>query len=65
MGFPLPIREHSELSDEGEQRHNTNRENVTAIVTICADGTTLQPTIVFKGKNFMKKWGTNNVAHAS
>jgi hypothetical protein len=64
-------------SDQGTQRvigrrgtktqhkqGSAERENVTAIVTICADGTTLQPTIVFKGKNFMKKWGTNNVAHA-
>lgn len=42
-----------------------DRENVTAIVTICADGTTLTPTIIFKGKNFMKKWGDNNVADAS
>ncbi|KZP05769.1 DDE-domain-containing protein, partial [Athelia psychrophila] len=31
-----------------------DRENVTAIVTICADGTALTPTIIFKGKNFMK-----------
>lgn len=42
-----------------------DRENVTAIVTICADGTTLTPTIIFKGKNFMKKWGNNNIADAS
>ena len=40
-------------------------ENVTVIVTICADGTVLQPAIIFKGKNFMKKWRNNNVAHAS
>ena len=39
-------------------------ENVTAIVTICADGMVLQPTIIFKGQNFMRKWGDNNVANA-
>lgn len=44
---------------------NASRENVTAIVTICADGTTLDPMIIYKGKNFMKKWGENNVAHAT
>jgi hypothetical protein len=38
---------------------------VTAIVTICADGTTLRPTIIFKGQNFMMKWAENNVANAS
>jgi len=42
-----------------------DRENVTAIVTICADGTTLRPTIIFKGQNFMTKWAENNVANAS
>lgn len=42
-----------------------NRENVTAIVTICADGTTLRPTIIFKGQNFMTKWADDNVAKAS
>ena len=40
-------------------------ENVTAIVTICADGTTLHPTVIFKGHNFMCKWANNNVPHAS
>jgi Tc5 transposase DNA-binding domain len=42
-----------------------DRENVTAIVTICADGTVLDPTVIFKGKNIMAKWGENNVASAS
>ena len=42
-----------------------DHENVTAIVTICADGTTLQPTIIFKGQNFMTKWTENNLSGAS
>ncbi|KDQ54526.1 hypothetical protein JAAARDRAFT_83974, partial [Jaapia argillacea MUCL 33604] len=42
-----------------------DRENVTAIVTICADGSTLKPSLIFKGKNFMSKWGQNNVSNAS
>jgi hypothetical protein len=42
-----------------------DHENVTALVTICADGTALVPTIVFKGMNFMKQWGEDNVARAS
>ena len=40
-------------------------KNVTAIVTICADGTTLHPTVIFKGRNFMRKWADDNVSHAS
>ena len=42
-----------------------DRENVTAIITICADGMTLRPTIIFKGQNFMTKWADDNVAKAS
>jgi hypothetical protein len=44
---------------------SADRENVTAIVTICADGTTLHPTVIYKGQNFMKKWQDDNVSHAS
>ena len=32
-------------------------------MTICADGTVLSPTIIYKGKNFMRKWGDNNVVN--
>lgn len=42
-----------------------NRETVTALVTICADGTTVEPMIIFKGKNLLKKWGQDNVARAA
>lgn len=42
-----------------------NRENVTALVKICADGTTIALTVIFKAKSFQKTWGDNNVAGAS
>ncbi|KIJ52065.1 hypothetical protein M422DRAFT_157164, partial [Sphaerobolus stellatus SS14] len=42
-----------------------NRENVTVLVTICADGGVLRPTIIFKGKNIQQGWGANNPSHAS
>ncbi|KAF8221739.1 DDE-domain-containing protein, partial [Tricholoma matsutake] len=35
---------------------SVNHKNVTALVTICADRMTLKPTIIFKGRNFMKSW---------
>ena len=63
-------------SDQGTQRvigqrgtktqhkkGSAERENVTAIITICADGTVLKPTIIFKGQNFMRKWGDDNVTN--
>jgi hypothetical protein len=46
------------------QQGSANRENVTALVTICADGTSVKPMIIFKGKNFMEKWNTDNIAQA-
>jgi hypothetical protein len=42
-----------------------NRENVTVLVTICADGTTVSPMIIFKAKNFQARWRNDNVAGAS
>jgi hypothetical protein len=65
-------------SDQGKQRvigrrgakiqhrqGGADRENVTAIITICVDGTALRPTIIYKGKNFQQRWGENNVSEAS
>lgn len=51
-----------------KRQHKTrsaNRENVTVLVTICADGTALKPTIIFKGQHILKKWCQNNVCEAS
>jgi hypothetical protein len=39
-----------------------NRENVTVMVTICADGTTMRPTVIFKGKRMFSDWTRANVA---
>ncbi|RXW14229.1 hypothetical protein EST38_g11622 [Candolleomyces aberdarensis] len=33
-----------------------DRENVTAVVTICADGGTVPPLLIFKGKNIQETW---------
>jgi len=69
-GFPPEASQtHRVIGGRGtktqHKQGNANRENVTALVTICADGTTLRPTIIFKGKNFMKNWADNNVSGAS
>lgn len=42
-----------------------DREMVTALETICADGSTLRPTVIFKGKNLLQKWGRDNPCEAS
>jgi hypothetical protein len=40
-------------------------ENNTVIVTICADGTSIVPTVIFKGKGFQIYWKQENLADAS
>lgn len=37
-----------------------NRETTTVLVTICADGTSLPPLVIFKGKHFQVSWNRNN-----
>jgi hypothetical protein len=36
---------------------NETCESVTVIETICANGSTIPPTVIFKGQGFMKAWG--------
>ena len=41
-----------------------NRELVTVITTICADGQALKPSIIFKGKNLQEAWVKDNPMNA-
>ena len=47
------------------QQQGGMRENITVMVTICADGTLILPTIVFKGKAFQLNWLQDNPLNAS
>ncbi|KAF5364693.1 hypothetical protein D9758_005625 [Tetrapyrgos nigripes] len=40
------------------QQRSGDRENITLFPTICADGSSLATTIIFKGEAFSSKWGT-------
>ncbi|GJF00022.1 DDE-domain-containing protein [Phanerochaete sordida] len=44
---------------------DANREGATAWVVVCADGTVLNPLLVFKGQRINADWRENNVANAS
>ncbi|KIJ96358.1 hypothetical protein K443DRAFT_74193, partial [Laccaria amethystina LaAM-08-1] len=46
-----------------QQRAGT-RDNITVIVTICADGTSTPPATIFKGSAYQVKWGENNPLNA-
>lgn len=47
------------------KQSGADHENVTTLVTICANGTVFHPTIIFKAKKFREKWAQDNVAKAS
>lgn len=51
----------------GPQYHQRDgtRENITSIVTICADGTSLPPAVLYKGQAFQASWKQDNSANAS
>ncbi|EJF61425.1 CENP-B protein, partial [Dichomitus squalens LYAD-421 SS1] len=42
------------------QQRSGERENITVVVTICADGTSIPPAVIFKGQAFHTKWKQNN-----
>ena len=46
------------------QQKTGNRENITMIVTICADGTSIPPAVIFKGSKYLVKWKQDNPANA-
>jgi hypothetical protein len=42
------------------QQRSGTRENITVLPTICADGTSITPTVIFKGEAFQIKWLQEN-----
>ena len=42
------------------QQHGENRENVTVLPCICADGTSIPPLVILKGSSYMVKWKEND-----
>lgn len=44
---------------------NGNREHVTIIETICADGSVLPPSVIFQGKRINATWGKVNPCAAA
>ena len=47
------------------QQRDGNRENITIMVTICADGEEIPPAIIYKGKSFKTSWHQGNSLRAS
>ncbi|KIJ96205.1 hypothetical protein K443DRAFT_67055, partial [Laccaria amethystina LaAM-08-1] len=47
------------------QQRSGTRENITTIVTICADGTSTPPAVIFKGNAYQQKGWTDGEIGAS
>lgn len=47
------------------QQRGGTRDNITVVVTICADGTSTPPAVIFKGSGYQTKWGDDNPLNAS
>ena len=46
------------------QQRDGDRENITVLVNICADGSSTPPAVIFKGNAYQVKWQQNNPANA-
>lgn len=46
------------------QQQGANREMTMVLVTICADGTTIPPAMIFKGKGYCVSWQCNDPLNA-
>ena len=46
------------------QQQDGNQENITVIVTVCANGSLTPPAMIFKGQAFQVKWKQDNPANA-
>ncbi|THV02099.1 hypothetical protein K435DRAFT_817878 [Dendrothele bispora CBS 962.96] len=48
-----------------QQQRSGDRENITVIVTICGDGTSTTPGVIYKGEGFQAKWKQDNPLNCS
>ena len=47
------------------QQGRLNKHTMTVLVTIGADGSTINPTVVFKGKKVVASWKQDNISNPS
>ena len=64
MGMPERVMVAQKLGPQYQQRDG-DRENIMVLETICADGTTLLPAVIYKGAAYKVKWAQDNPANAS
>lgn len=65
VGINSGIAPRQTVVGKAGQRHQKqqqlgDRNNITVIETVCADGTVLRPIVIFKGQYLMLSWGDDN-----
>lgn len=60
MGFPLDPSKSKTIGSIGTKTvrltHGSNRVNISALATCCADDSAIDPIIIFKGKRMQRTW---------
>ncbi|XP_057291107.1 uncharacterized protein LOC130613783 [Hydractinia symbiolongicarpus] len=60
LGFPTDPSKCKYVDEIGKKciqvTNGSNRENTTVLAVCCADGTSLDPLIIFRGKNLQSTW---------
>ena len=63
MKMPERLMGAQKLGPQYQQRDG-DCENITVLKTICADGTTILPAVIYKGATYQVKWAQDNLANA-
>ena len=68
-GFPLGGSKKTCIigarSGSGTTQRNNDKENVTIMACICADGSNVPPIVIFEGQYFLEKWIQKNPTNAA
>ncbi len=69
IGIQLGLGKHVAALVDRDQKtayqvEDENRELVTVIETVCADGLALRPSVIFQGVRRNAEWGRNNPCDA-
>lgn len=65
MAHQQYVIESSEKKQQHKQQESDSHEAIITVITICADGTSIPPLVIFKGEAFSVKWAENNPLKAS
>ena len=60
-----PAGQKVQYQQQSGKQQSGNQENVTVLITICADGTSLTLAVIFKGDAYHLNWDQPNPGNAS